>query len=127
MRRPPRGPYANRPRGMREKAAPGAADELPAIMPLTAGADTEGTRRWASPSERPTRCASPAESTPTPTRLRSPGKGARPVLIVPRLNFLSRVVCPSPTSASADEGRNRDAPEVYGVYARLAPDTQPPC
>ena len=41
MRHPPRGPYANRLRGVREKAAPGAADGLPAIIPAMAGADRD--------------------------------------------------------------------------------------
>ena len=40
--------YANRPRGMREKAAPAAADGPPAIVPAPRLAPTEATRRWAA-------------------------------------------------------------------------------
>jgi len=40
--------YANRPRGMREKAAPTAADGPPAIVPAPRLAPTEATRRWAA-------------------------------------------------------------------------------
>jgi hypothetical protein len=40
--------YANRPRGMRAKAAPAAADGPPAIVPAPRLAPTEATRRWAA-------------------------------------------------------------------------------
>jgi hypothetical protein len=40
--------YANRPRGMRGKAAPAAADGPPAIVPAPRLAPTEATRRWAA-------------------------------------------------------------------------------
>jgi hypothetical protein len=39
--------YANRPRGMRGKAAPTAADGPPAIVPAPRLAPTEASRRWA--------------------------------------------------------------------------------
>ncbi len=47
MRRPPRGHSANRPRGMREKAEPAAADGPPAIVPAPRLAPTEASRRGA--------------------------------------------------------------------------------
>jgi hypothetical protein len=40
--------YANRPRGMRDKAAPAVADGPPAIVPAPRLAPTEATRRWAA-------------------------------------------------------------------------------
>ena len=40
--------YANRPRGMRVKAKPAAANEPPAIVPATRLAPTKSTRRWAA-------------------------------------------------------------------------------
>ncbi|MFN9089862.1 MAG: transposase, partial [Gemmatimonadaceae bacterium] len=40
--------YANRPRGMRGKAAPAAADGPPAIVPAPRLAPTEASRRWAA-------------------------------------------------------------------------------
>ena len=40
--------YANRPRGMREKAVPAAADGPPAIVPAPRLAPTEASRRWAA-------------------------------------------------------------------------------
>ena len=40
--------YANRPRGMRSKAAPAAVDVPPAIVPAPRLAPTEASRRWAS-------------------------------------------------------------------------------
>jgi hypothetical protein len=40
--------YANRPRGMRVKAKPAAANGPPAIVPATRLAPTEATRRWAA-------------------------------------------------------------------------------
>jgi hypothetical protein len=40
--------YANRPRGMRDKAAPAAADGPPAIVPAPRLAPTEASRRWAA-------------------------------------------------------------------------------
>jgi hypothetical protein len=40
--------YANRPRGMREKAEPATADGPPAIVPAPRLAPTEATRRWAA-------------------------------------------------------------------------------
>ncbi len=40
--------YANRPRGMRDKAAPAVADWPPAIVPAPRLAPTEATRRWAA-------------------------------------------------------------------------------
>jgi len=40
--------YANRPRGMRGKAAPAAANGPPAIVPAPRLAPTEATRRWAA-------------------------------------------------------------------------------
>ena len=40
--------YANRPRGMRDKAAPAAADRPPAIVPAPRLAPTEAARRWAA-------------------------------------------------------------------------------
>ena len=40
--------YANRPRGMREKAAPAATDGPPAIVPAPRLAPIEATRRWAA-------------------------------------------------------------------------------
>ncbi len=43
--------YANRPRGMRNKAAPAAAGP-PAIVPAPRLAPTEATRRWATPLRR---------------------------------------------------------------------------
>jgi hypothetical protein len=39
--------YANRPRGMRDKAAPAAADGPPAMVPAPRLAPTEASRRWA--------------------------------------------------------------------------------
>ena len=39
--------YANRPRGMRDKVAPAAADGPPAIVPAPRLAPTEARRRWA--------------------------------------------------------------------------------
>ena len=45
----------------------------------------------ASRLERPARCASPAEGSPTPTRRRSRGQRPRRVLNDPRLSFLSRM------------------------------------
>ena len=40
--------YANRPRGMRVKAKPAAANGPPAIVPAPRLAPTEATRRWAA-------------------------------------------------------------------------------
>jgi len=40
--------YANRPRGMRGKAAPAGADGPPAIVPAPRLAPTEASRRWAA-------------------------------------------------------------------------------
>ena len=40
--------YANRPRGMRQKAAPTGADGPPAIVPARPLAPTEASRRWAT-------------------------------------------------------------------------------
>ena len=40
--------YANRPRGMRDKAAPAAADGPPAIVPAPRLAPPEAARRWAA-------------------------------------------------------------------------------
>ncbi|MFN8803158.1 MAG: transposase, partial [Gemmatimonas sp.] len=40
--------YANRPRGMRQKAAPTGADGPPAIVPARPLAPTEASRRWAA-------------------------------------------------------------------------------
>ena len=40
--------YANRPRGMRQKAAPTRADGPPAIVPAPPLAPTEASRRWAT-------------------------------------------------------------------------------
>jgi hypothetical protein len=40
--------YANRPRGMRDTAAPAVADGPPAIVPAPRLAPTEATRRWAA-------------------------------------------------------------------------------
>ena len=40
--------YANRPRGMRQKAAPTGAEGPPAIVPARPLAPTEASRRWAT-------------------------------------------------------------------------------
>jgi hypothetical protein len=48
--------YANRPRGMRQKAAPTGADGPPAIVPARPLAPTEASRRWAKALRR--RCSS---------------------------------------------------------------------
>jgi hypothetical protein len=45
--------YANRPRGMRDKAAPAAADGPLAIVPAPRLAPTEADRRWAKALRRP--------------------------------------------------------------------------
>jgi hypothetical protein len=45
--------YANRPRGMRDKAAPAVADGPPAIVPAPRLAPTEATRRWAKALRQP--------------------------------------------------------------------------
>jgi len=40
--------YANRPRGVRRQAAPGAPEPPPVIVPAPRLAPTEATRRWAA-------------------------------------------------------------------------------
>jgi hypothetical protein len=45
--------YANRPRGMRDTAAPAVADGPPAIVPAPRLAPTEATRRWAKALRQP--------------------------------------------------------------------------
>ncbi len=72
---------APRPRGDVPRAPRSPTVASPRVPPLPGHPD-------ASPPDRPTWCASPAEGTPTPTR-RSRGKRPRPIRNVPRLNFRS--------------------------------------
>ncbi|WP_396218883.1 transposase [Gemmatimonas sp.] len=44
--------YASRPRGMRHKSAPAAADGPPAMVPAPRLAPTEASRRWAKALRR---------------------------------------------------------------------------
>jgi hypothetical protein len=64
--------YANRPRGMRQKAAPTGADGPPAIVPARPLAPTEASRRWAEAPRRPcfSRCSRSTRSPVPPAAAR---------------------------------------------------------
>ena len=64
--------YANRPRGMRQKAAPTGADGPPAIVPARPLAPTAASRRWAEALRRPcfSRCSRSTRSPVPPAAAR---------------------------------------------------------
>ena len=101
--------YANCPRGMREKAAPAAADGPPAIVPAPRLAPTEATRRWAAPAPAALR-GRPARVSDLPRRdahrrVHYPGVGDRPDPHPPPLPRGPRRRAESPIDAGPREPR----------------------
>ncbi len=113
------GRYANRPRGMRGKAAPAAADGPPAIVPAPRLAPTETTRRWANALGQP--CSSRSSSRRRFVSRIAVGSWLRSFSVPRSFSAIHSWDLPVVQSsrAASDErvGRHRDGGHILGVLS----------